>query len=60
MCRWGTNTIIKSWNAYIPSNQGGSLTSSMVKTAFSSGEDTNFRRGAEGTDVYFLPTGYTT
>jgi len=32
----------------------------MVKTAFSSGEDTNFRRGAEGTDVYFLPTGYTT
>jgi len=32
----------------------------MENTAVSSGEDTNFRRGAEGTDIYFLPTGYTT
>jgi hypothetical protein len=27
---------------------------------FNSEEDTNFRRGAEGADIYFLPTGYTT
>lgn len=45
---------------YIPSNHGGSLKSSIEKTAFNSGEDTNFKRGAEGALEYFLPTGYIT
>jgi len=45
---------------YIPSNQAGSLKSSIEKTAFNSGEDTNFKRGAEGALEYFLPTGYIT
>lgn len=42
---------------YIPSNHGGSLTSSIGKRTFNSGEDTSFKRGAEGADTYFLPTG---
>lgn len=42
---------------YIPSTQGGSLTSSMQKNAFSSDEATNFIRGAEGAEEYFLVTG---
>ena len=45
---------------HIPSNQEGNFTSSMENKAFNSGVDTNFRRGAEGADMYFLPTGYMT
>jgi len=32
----------------------------MENRAFNSGVDTNFRRGAEGAEAYFLPTGYIT
>lgn len=45
---------------YIPSNHAGSLKSSIEKTAFNSGEETNLKRGAEGALEYFLPTGYIT
>lgn len=45
---------------YIPFIHGGSLTSSMENSDFKSEDDTNFRRGAEGADRYFLPTGKTT
>lgn len=44
-------------NTYIPSNHAGSLKSSMENRALSSGEDTNFNRGAAEADIYFLPTG---
>lgn len=43
-------------HTYIPSNQGGSLTSSMEKNVLSSDEATNFIRGA-GAKEYFLATG---
>lgn len=42
---------------YIPSNHGGSLKSSIEKIDFKSEVDSNFRRGAEEADTYFLPTG---
>lgn len=45
---------------YIPSDHGGSLTSSMEKRAFNSVLGTNFSRGAEGAVPNFLPTGYIT
>lgn len=45
---------------YIPSDHGGSLTSSMEKKDFNSELDTNFRRGAEGAVTCFFPTGYIT
>lgn len=47
----------KMQTTHIPSNQDGNFTSSMENRAFNSGVDTNFRRGAEGADMYFLPTG---
>lgn len=45
---------------YIPSTHEGSLTSSMEKSAFNSGVEINFSRGAEGVGPYFFPTGYIT
>lgn len=48
------------YRTHIPSNHEGSLTSSIVNRALSSIVDINFRRGAEGVDAYFFPTGYIT
>ena len=45
---------------HIPSNHEGSLTSSIENRALSSLVDINFKRGAEGVDANFLPTGYIT
>lgn len=42
---------------YIPSNHGGSLKSSVENRAFSSEEETNFKRGADGVFENFLATG---
>lgn len=45
---------------YIPSNHGGSLTSSTENSDFNAGVDINLRWGAEGAETYFLLTGYIT
>lgn len=44
------NLHVQVWQAYIPSNHGGSLTSSTEKNDFKSGVETNLSRGAEGTE----------
>lgn len=51
---------IDIWLTYIPSNHGGSLTSSIENRVFNSEVETNFNRGGEGVETYFFPTGNTT
>lgn len=51
------NIYSNETKTYIPSIQVGSFKSSVENKAFNSGEEINFRRGGDGTEEYFLPTG---